>query len=386
MQIVCVRQVCRWINVSSRLFNLNGKAGRLLLGLLLSLPGVIFLAKPAVAQSCSAYSFTLTNGTTADASQVMANFNAIMTCANSNLAHNGANSDITSLSAATSIHGLNISSSTGTLSIANGKTATFSNTLTLAGTDGTTLTFPPASAVIARTDAGNTLTGNNQSANTSGWALIDSAASASIPTLIPNQASTTTGWGAQASGNISGIIAGAEEFRLTSTGINNAAIGQTTPAAGSFTALQSTSISGSTQCIHADASGHLSGTGADCGTGTSGSAGGCTFFALDISTEPANAVIQRFMSPYAWTLPTAAHGGTIALHVDGAPAGDTDFVLLKNGSSIGTIHIVSGSNTGTLVMAADASFAVGDYLDLKTPITYNGMSGVFGLSLLGARS
>ncbi len=47
----------------------------------------------------------------------------------------------------------------GTLSIATGKTFTVNNTLTLAGTDGTTLTFPTTSATIARTDATNTFTG-----------------------------------------------------------------------------------------------------------------------------------------------------------------------------------------------------------------------------------
>lgn len=53
---------------------------------------------PAQAANCSTYPFTLTNGQTADATQVMANFNSILSCGNSNLAHNGANSDITSLS------------------------------------------------------------------------------------------------------------------------------------------------------------------------------------------------------------------------------------------------------------------------------------------------
>lgn len=46
----------------------------------------------------SALPFSLTNGTTADATQVMANFNQIVNNVNANGAHNGANSDITSLS------------------------------------------------------------------------------------------------------------------------------------------------------------------------------------------------------------------------------------------------------------------------------------------------
>lgn len=49
---------------------------------------------------------------------------------------------------ATSVNGLTISSTSGTLTIASGKTAAVNNTLTLAGTDSTTMTFPPASSSI----------------------------------------------------------------------------------------------------------------------------------------------------------------------------------------------------------------------------------------------
>lgn len=49
---------------------------------------------------------------------------------------------------------------TGILTIAALKTLTANNTLTLAGTDGTAMTFPTTSATLARTDAGQTFTGN----------------------------------------------------------------------------------------------------------------------------------------------------------------------------------------------------------------------------------
>lgn len=48
----------------------------------------------------------------------------------------------------------------GAVSVTSDKTLTVSNTLTLAGTDGTTMTFPSTSATLARTDAGNTFTGS----------------------------------------------------------------------------------------------------------------------------------------------------------------------------------------------------------------------------------
>lgn len=46
------------------------------------------------------------------------------------------------------------------LTIADGKTLTASHSLTLAGTDSTTMTFPTTSASIARTDAAQTFSGN----------------------------------------------------------------------------------------------------------------------------------------------------------------------------------------------------------------------------------
>lgn len=59
---------------------------------------------------------------------------------------------------ATSINGLTITTSTGTLTIANGKTATVNNSLTLAGTDSTTMTFPSASGTVVTIAATQTLT------------------------------------------------------------------------------------------------------------------------------------------------------------------------------------------------------------------------------------
>lgn len=69
---------------------------------------------------------------------------------------------------ATSINKMAITApATGsTLAVADGKTLTASNTLTLAGTDSTTMTFPSTSASVARTDAAQTFTGTQTFANT----------------------------------------------------------------------------------------------------------------------------------------------------------------------------------------------------------------------------
>ena len=48
----------------------------------------LLIVRPALAQNCASYPFTLTNGTTADANQVMANFNAIRNCVNATVVSN----------------------------------------------------------------------------------------------------------------------------------------------------------------------------------------------------------------------------------------------------------------------------------------------------------
>lgn len=66
------------------------------------------------------------------------------------------------------INGNTITSGTGVLTLGAGKTLTISNTLTLAGTDSTVMTFPTTTATIARTDAANTFTG---ASTASAWVL-----------------------------------------------------------------------------------------------------------------------------------------------------------------------------------------------------------------------
>jgi len=82
---------------------MRGISRRLLRIAILGMPAVIAFLAPGAARAanCAANPYTLTNGTNADANQVMANNNNLLNCANNNLAHNGANSDITSLSGLT---------------------------------------------------------------------------------------------------------------------------------------------------------------------------------------------------------------------------------------------------------------------------------------------
>jgi hypothetical protein len=61
----------------------------------------------------------------------------------------------------------------------------------------------------------NTLQANNAAA----YQFANTAASSTVPTLIPNRGSTTTGFGAQAAGNISAVIAGTEAVRFVAAGL-----------------------------------------------------------------------------------------------------------------------------------------------------------------------
>jgi hypothetical protein len=71
-----------------------------------------------------------------------------------------------------------------TLTIANGKTLTANHSLTLAGTDATTMTFPTTSATIARTDAGQSFTGTQ---------TINGSSGSDVLTLVRNNGGVTKG-------------------------------------------------------------------------------------------------------------------------------------------------------------------------------------------------
>lgn len=85
------------------------------------------------------------------------------------------------------INGLTITTTIGTLTISSAKVLTVSNSITLAGTDGVTITFPTTNAVMARTDAGQTFTG----VNTFSSAPVMSGASISA-TSVPHSAIAAT--------------------------------------------------------------------------------------------------------------------------------------------------------------------------------------------------
>lgn len=83
-----------------------------------------------------------------------------------------------------------------TLTIANGKTLTCNNSITFAGTDATTMTFPSTSASVARTDAAQTFTGTQTFAG----AVVGSVQALSGPGAV-NITTLTTAFTSTATGN-----------------------------------------------------------------------------------------------------------------------------------------------------------------------------------------
>ncbi len=132
---------------------------------------------------------------------------------------------ILGVAAATSINKVTITApaTSATLTIADGKTLTVNNILTLAGTDSTTMTFPTTSATLARTDAANTFTG---ASTASAWVLTS-------PT-ITTKISPTTDDGAP----LGDVTHNFSDLFLATGGVINWANGETTltEAAGILTA------------------------------------------------------------------------------------------------------------------------------------------------------
>jgi hypothetical protein len=149
---------------------------------------------------------------------------------------------ILGVASATSINKVAITApaTSATLTIANNKTLTANNSLTIAGTDATTMTFPATSATIARTDAANNFTGNQ----TFGGDLI-----------VTNGKITSASFGTIAiAGNyvitlaqiVSGILS--YEIELVGAGNNPRAVYFVSSRVGSVNA---TSLSASTQGLGA---------------------------------------------------------------------------------------------------------------------------------------
>lgn len=119
--------------------------------------------------------------------------------------------------------------STATLTIANGKTFTANNSITLAGTDSTVMTFPTTSATVARTDASNTFTGDQTFSGKINKTTITAPATGSTLTILDGKTLT-----ANNTMTLAGTDATTMTFPTTSATIARTDVGQTFAGTNTF--------------------------------------------------------------------------------------------------------------------------------------------------------
>jgi hypothetical protein len=138
------------------------------------------------------------------------------------------------VASATSVNKVAITApaTSATLTIANGKTLTANNSITLAGTDATTMTFPGTDASIARTDAAQTFTGTQTFAGAVVGSVqaLSGAGAVNLTTLTTAFTSTATGNALTLADGVAGQLkavvyvaeaAGADTGILTPTNFGN---------------------------------------------------------------------------------------------------------------------------------------------------------------------
>jgi hypothetical protein len=89
-------------------------------------------------------------------------------------------------------------------------------------------------------------------------------------------------------------------------------------------------------------------------------------------TPGAGDTVMRFVACRAFTMSTSGNASCAT-----APSANTDFDVLKNGSSIGTIQYMNAGVTGTVTITVATAFAAGDILTVVAPAGLNGLDSPF---------
>jgi hypothetical protein len=151
-------------------------------------------------------------------------------------------------------------------------------------------------------------------------------------------------------------------------------IGSTTPNTGKFTTLQATTITGSTQCLHVDTTGLITGTGSDCGTGGGGgTAGNPTAIASDVAKNGSATTYMRSDAAPAVQLASSAQFGL--MKCDGSTVLCPGGVVQSGGMVVaGTTQTVTAAqwNAGTTFVVTTA----GQTITLPTTNTLSGNGGI----------
>lgn len=277
----------------------------------------LLLPTPALAGVTCSVPFNLQNGTTADASQVMANYNAIIACL-ANAAAAGANSDITSLNGLTT-----------PLVPSGGGTPVFI---------GGTATGTGNAQIVASTTP-------NSWGNTAGYTVIYKAAAA-------NTTATTLQVGSAASANVFKQVFGVGPAQLSGAEIVTGQIVVATYDGTQFELLNPGSISAASLTVTDQ---NLQG-GAFVTSGNRGSLSGAATLTADCGLNP----LQYLTNAGNFTLAAPTHDGSCVF-------------LVTNSGSAGTITFSGftvSANTGDPLTTTNTSKFMITVAEINSVATY----------------
>jgi hypothetical protein len=258
--------------------------------------------------------------------------------------------------------------------------------------------------VIEVQTSGNTLLSDVNGAGTNGCGLSScSYASTSGDLILQDYVQATTtgstfGTLITPSLTINGATSGTGTIGATATGgtleLNGTTAEITSSGGATFASLTDTGVTGSTQCLQANSSGAISGTGAGCGSGgsvTNFSAGNLSpLFTTSVATStttPAltftasNAASGTFLGNNTNASAAPAYATLSAIN----PQTTTYQVLAADFAAYKTIAVASGSFTITLV-ASGSQPAAGQYINVVNYGTGTVTIARSGQSINGANS
>lgn len=284
-----------------------------------------------------------------------------------------------------------------TLTILNGKTLTANNTLTLAGTDSTVMTFPSTSATIARTDAANTFTGTqtvgalvattvNGNTFTAGTYTLTGAAGKTLTfsntlTLAGTDGSTLNVGAGGTLGSAAFTAASAYEVPLTfgsgvARSVNAVSLDQTFAATitglWTFTNGVTTGSASTSGTVH-NYNSLTTGTGFYIGsTSTAGSGTGSVLF--DVARSGAQTGTVTTTSARIANTATGTNATNVALTLTASGATTSNVALNVTAGNIVVATEGSTANPAVALGNAKGIYGSGNDLYFKTG---NNISGVF---------
>lgn len=236
-----------------------------------------------------------------------------------------------------------------TLTLANNKTFTVSNTLTLAGTDSTTLTFPTTSATIARTDAGQTFTGSQ----------VVSSGSFGLSGAISSAAWTTAGI---RYANVAATLTDTTSFGTVAAAYTDVFGGNTIAASSAvtFTKYATFKVTAPTAGTNVTFTNSFAIDADSLNVGTSGvfkvsTAGVLTTTGAQLTTPTLGVAVATSLALGGATIGTDALGVTGSATIGGTVIGSTGKITLPS-----TIGLAFSNNAGLFYVAGTGILSVAD--------------------------